>query len=195
MSDETAQSPNPIVRELYEQLGDLLDDGDDAFIEHGPALLQEAAQEPDFFDNIDTEPASTNTYTRTKVIGDPGKHVIRYMEWPPEYALLPHEHHGRPCFELLVDGVLFMSDMDVTQIGNNEYELEVADTETCTPGDTAVVDPRDGSDVHAVYSPVRARSLHVYPDDCYHAFGYVQQDTTPRKDSYTRERFQLREHS
>jgi hypothetical protein len=30
-------------------------------------------------------------------------HVTRSTEWLPEYALCPHEHHGRPCFEVIVE--------------------------------------------------------------------------------------------
>lgn len=186
-------APNQQVRDVYDQLGELLGDGDDAFVEEGPAILAEAIEEPGFFDGIEAEPAD-DSYTRAKVIGDPGEHVIRYMEWPPEYALMPHEHHGRPCFEVLVDGMLFLADMDAREVDDGLYDLEVTGREVCEPGDTAVVDPRNGSDIHAVYSPVRTRSLHVYPDDAYYSVGYVDAETDdPRDDLYHRKEFQLKE--
>jgi hypothetical protein len=191
--DVRPDDPNPLVRETYEALGDLLERGDDAFVEEGPALLAEAIRDPAFFEGVETEHAAPDEYTRTKVIGDEGRHVIRYMEWPPEYALMPHEHHGRPCFEALVEGRLLLSDMEVEPLGEDEYRLSVAGTSTAAPGETATIDPRD-CEVHAVYSPVRSRSLHVYPDDNYHGVGYVPaEDPTHDGDVYTRERFLLRE--
>jgi len=36
------------------------------------------------------------------------------MKWLPEYALLPHEHHGRPCFEVIVKGQLLITDLERT---------------------------------------------------------------------------------
>jgi len=194
MSQEVDPAPNPIVRETYEELGDLLDRGDDVLVEEGPAVLTEAIERPGFFDGVETEHAEPGEYTRAKVIGEPGRHVIRYMEWPPEYSLLPHEHHGRPCFEVLVDGLLSVIDVEPRRVGENEYVMRVLDTEITRPGESAVVDPRV-NDVHAVYSPVRSRSLHVYPDDSYHAHGYVHDAAASdaERDVYRRERFQLRE--
>ena len=192
MSQQVDSAPNPKVRAVYEQLGDLLDQGDDVLVEEGPELLKEAIEDPEFFEGVETEHADPGEYTRAKVIGEPGRHVIRFMEWPPGYELLPHEHHGRPCFEVLVDGLLSVVDMDPVPVGDDEYVMEVCDTEYTRPGESAVIDPRV-CDVHAVYSPVRSRSLHVYPDDNYHAYGYVLQDDDRERDVYRRERFELRE--
>lgn len=188
MSNEAHLQPNPAVRTLYDRLGDLLAVSDDAFVERGPALLQDAIADPDFFDGVETEPAEANSYTRQKVIGDPGDHVIRFMEWPPGYSLLPHEHHGRPCFEVLVDGLLVVVDMAAEPVGTDRYELSVFDSDILQPGDAAVVDPRV-NDIHAVYSPVRSRSLHVYPDDAAFAVGYCSTDSDD--DEYVRTRFDL----
>lgn len=188
----TEMQPSAAVRDVYEQLGELLERGDDAFIEEGPEIVQDAVEDPEFLEGLSTERA-TDSYTRAKVIGEPGKHVIRFMEWPPEYALMPHEHHGRPCFEVLVDGTLFLANMDVTEVENDRYELEVCDTEVCTTGDAGVVDPRTGCDVHAVYSPTRSRSLHIYPDDNYTGVGYVPDEEATEQDLYLRKEFQLRE--
>jgi len=188
-------APNPVVRDVYEELGALLEQGDDVFVEEGPALVTSAMAEPGFFDGVDTEHASPGEYTRAKVIGEPGRHVIRYMEWPPEYTLCPHEHHGRPCFEVLVDGLLSVVDMEPQPVDDEHYTMAVRDAEVTRPGESAVVDPRE-NEVHAVYSPVRSRSLHVYPDDNYHAYGYelvADGDGRGDRDLYTRERFELRD--
>jgi hypothetical protein len=188
-----ASPPNRLVGELYEQLGELLEQGDDVFIEEGPALLEDAIEQPGFFDGVETEHAPPGEYTRAKVIGEQGRHVIRYMEWPPEYSLLPHEHHGRPCFEVLVDGLLSVIDMEPQPRDEDRYTMEVVGTEVTHPGESAVIDPRE-NEVHAVYSPVRSRSLHVYPEDNYHACGYVLDETVDAEtDVYTRERFELRD--
>jgi hypothetical protein len=188
-----ASPPNRLVGALYEELGELLERGDDVFIEEGPELLKDAIEQPGFFDGVETEHAPPGEYTRAKVIGEPGRHVIRYMEWPPEFSLLPHEHHGRPCFEVLVDGLLSVVDMEPQPLDEDRYTMEVVGTEITRPGESAVIDPRE-NEVHAVYSPVRSRSLHIYPEDNYHACGYVLQEETDREtDIYTRERFELRD--
>jgi hypothetical protein len=188
MSVETPLRPNSVVRDLYDRLGELLTEGDDRFVEDGPSLLRAAVERPGFFDGVESDHAPAGTYTRRKVVGDPGEHVIRFMEWPPGYVLLPHEHHGRPCFEVLVDGLLTVVNMRPEAVDSELYELTPLDTDVVRPGETTVVDPRVG-DVHAVYSPVRSRSLHVYPDDAAYAFGYCLVDA--EGDRYRRLRFDL----
>ena len=92
-----------------------------------------------------------------------------------------------------LDGLLSVVNMKPQPVDDERYWMEVVGTELTRPGESAVIDPRE-NDVHAVYSPVRSRSLHVYPDDNYHAFGYVhQEDGDPERDVYVRERFELRE--
>ncbi|MDY6819023.1 MAG: hypothetical protein SVG88_10220 [Halobacteriales archaeon] len=186
------QDPNPLVREVYDELGELLEQGDDVFVEEGPALLKAAIDQDGFFENVTTDPAAPDEYTREKVIGDPGEHVIRFMEWPPEYTLMPHEHHGRPCFEVLVEGHLMLADLERTEVGDNEYTFDVIDSDITEPGESAVIDPRQ-CEIHAVYSPVRSKSLHVYPDDNWTAYGYVPKDDTADNDIYERREFQLRD--
>jgi hypothetical protein len=189
MSSEPTLTANPVVRTCYERLGDLLDRGDDVFVEEGPAIVQAAVAEPGFFDGVVSEYAPAGGYTRRKVIGDPGRHVIRFMEWPPGFTLLPHEHHGRPCFEVLVDGLLCVVDMDAVAVEDDHYRLDVLGTTVTHPGEAAVVDPRR-NDIHAVYSPVRSRSLHVYPDDKHFSYGYCLVDDG--RDLFRRERFELK---
>jgi len=183
--------PNPLVREVYDELGALLERGDDVFVEEGPGVLQEAIGRDGFFENVSADPADPDEYTREKVIGEPDNHTIRFMEWPPEYALLPHEHHGRPCFEVLVEGRLLVTDLERTQLPGGGYTFEIRDTTIVHPGDAAVIDPRE-NEIHSVYSPVRSKSLHVYPEDNWKAYGYVLQESETDADIYERREFQLR---
>lgn len=155
--------PNALVQELYDELGNLLAAGDDTFIEQGPLLLQDYMEIDGFFDGVETEPA-VDGYTRTKVIGEPGEHVIRFMEWPENFRLPPHEHHGRPCFEALVDGKLYIADLDAAPVDDDRYTMDVLGGYSVSPGETGVVDPRV-SDIHEVHTVNRSRSLHVYPED------------------------------
>jgi predicted metal-dependent enzyme (double-stranded beta helix superfamily) len=192
MSQTRAADPNPIVREVYDELGALLSQGDDVFIEEGPALLKEAIARDGFFRDVTTDPAAPDEYTREKVIGDPGAHVIRFMEWPPGYTLVPHEHHGRPCFEVLVEGQLMLADFERSKVGEDRYTLELVDSSVTDPGESAIVDPRE-QEIHSVYSPVRSRSLHVYPEDNWRAFGYRFREEADSADIYERVEFQLRE--
>jgi hypothetical protein len=185
-------APNPVVREVYDELGELLERGDDVFVEEGPALLKEAIARDGFFENVTTDPAAPDEYTRKKVVGDPGEHVIRFMEWPSEYTLMPHEHHGRPCFEVLVDGVLMLADLERTAVGEDTYTFDVIGSTVAQPGDSAVIDPRE-NEIHAVYSPVRSRSLHVYPENNWTAYGYELQNEETSADIYERREFELRE--
>jgi len=194
MSQATSPEPDPnhLVREVYVELDELLDQGDDVFIEKGPELLKEAITQPGFFENVETDSAAPDEYTRNKVIGDPGEHVIRFMEWPPEYTLMPHEHHGRPCFEVLVEGQLMIVNLERTEISDNEYTFDIVDSTITQSEESAVVDPRE-NEIHAVYSPVRSKSLHVYPGDNWKAYGYVLKDGDDSADIYERKEFQLRE--
>ena len=185
-------TPNPLVREVYDELGDLLERGDDVFVEEGPGILKEAITREGFFENVSTDPAAPDEYTREKVIGDPGEHVIRFMEWPPEYTLMPHEHHGRPCFEVLVEGQLLIADLERTQESEGEYTFDVLDSAITRPGESAVIDPRE-NEIHSVYSPVRSRSLHVYPEDNWRAYGYVYKESEKNTDIYERREFELRD--
>lgn len=185
------RTPTDTLKKVYDQLGQLLDRGDNTFIEEGPSIVKDALSDPAFLEGIETESA-VNSYTRAKVLGAPGEHIIRFMEWPPEYTLMPHEHNGRPCFEVLVEGTLVLTDMELIPVSDDRYELKPRAVTVCHEGDAGVIDPRNGNDVHAVYSPERTRSLHIYPDDKYYAYGYVPENPNdPHSDYYLRERFEL----
>lgn len=185
--------PNELVQELYTELGALLEKGDNTFIEDGPVLLQSYIERDGFFDGVEPEHAEDG-YTRNRVIGGGEacgeEHVIRFMEWPPGYRLMPHEHHGRPCFEVLVDGELHVTDMTAEPVDErtDRYRLEEVGTYTVHPGDAGIIDPRE-NEIHAVETMDRSRSLHVYPEDNASCAGYVQETD----DLYRRETFSLEE--
>jgi len=177
---------NFLIKELYSKLGTILEEGDDAFITKGPLMVRKYFSKKDFLKALKTNPAK-NGYTRVKVIGENGKHVIRFMEWAPGFNLMPHEHHGRPCFELLVSGQTVVSDMLTTQVKDDLYKLKVIQTKIVNPGEFAVVDPRI-TQIHSVFSPVRSTSVHFYPSDNYSNFGYILNEN----DSYIRTEFKLK---
>jgi len=178
-----------LMRVLYDRLGVVLRQGDDAFIERGPPLVKEFfLGNPEVLDDLRIKPA-TNGYTRAKVIGDKDKHVIRFMEWAPDCYLLPHEHHGRPCFEFLVEGQLVIHDFVSQEIEDSKFMLKLIRRYVAKPGDFAVVDPRV-TEIHSVLSNgTRSRSLHFYPEDNYFTSAYVE----TRKDVYHRKRLDLRD--
>ena len=77
-----------------------------------------------FLNNVEFKETNSDKYTRTKVIGEGGKPVIRAMRWPAEYELMPHEHHGRPCMELIVSGNMEVKDIKAKATQCNKYILE-----------------------------------------------------------------------
>lgn len=57
-------APTPSIRRVYDRLGELLDDGDDAFIEEGPRIVQDALSDPQFLDGVEPERPATPTRAR-----------------------------------------------------------------------------------------------------------------------------------
>lgn len=180
--------PNALVMTLYNELEHLLLCGDSTFINNGPVLLKEFLLKPGFFEGVETVPAIGKNYTRKKIIGEPNKHVIRFMEWPAGYFLLPHEHHGRPCFELLVEGLLMIDDWKVEKNSDDYYTLEKIKEYTVKPGQAGVVDPAI-TQVHSVLSIERSKSLHVYPLDNPRTFCY---ENISCNGLYKRKEFELK---
>lgn len=64
------------------------------------------------------------------------------------------------------------------EVNDERYTFEVIDLGITNPGEATVVDPQE-NEIHAVYSPVRSRSLHVHPSDNWSAFGYVRDEDRP----------------
>ena len=85
------------------------------------------------------------------------------MEWPEGFILSPHEHHNRPCFELLLEGRMHVCEYKSEKIKNNIYRLEIYNFHSLKPGDIAKVDL--DVQIHSIYSSKLCRSLHVYPKD------------------------------
>lgn len=175
-----------IVDALYDDLTEVAEEGDAALLDEGPEILQSYIEDG-LLDEVEPERASDG-YTRKKIIGgDEDDVVVRFMEWPAEFSLMPHEHHGRPCFEVVTDGELAIADME-PQEREDGYEMELLETYVAREGDVGLVDPED-NEVHAVYSPVRSRSIHVYPVDPDTAVGYELVDA--EDDLYERRTFTL----
>jgi len=156
---------------LYHELLFLAEKGDEELLNTGPGIVKEACTS-DFIRQLPVAPAFEETYTREKIIGGvDGGLVIRHMEWGPRSFAPPHEHHGRPCFEVLLSGKLLVNDVAATYNKGYTYTLKtVGETRAMFPGDTSIVNPV--TDIHAVYSPVRSRSLHVYPLDRSYCYWY-----------------------
>jgi hypothetical protein len=55
---------------------------------------------------------------------------------------MPQEHHGRPCFEVLVEGELLVADLERTAVPEAEYTFDVLESTVTEPGESAVIDPR-----------------------------------------------------
>ena len=133
---------NPIMTELYSKLEKALAEGDVSFIEQGPDLILKYFNKDGFLDGVEFKQANSDKYSRKKVIGEEGKHVIRAMRWPAGYELMPHEHHGRPCIELLVSGQMAVWDMVADHKDNDLYDLIVIDYQNLKPGNIAIVNPK-----------------------------------------------------
>ena len=85
-----------------------------------------------------------------------------------------------------------VTDLERTQLSDGTYTFDTLDTTIVCLGDSAVIDPRQ-NEVHSIYSPVRSKSLHVYPEDNWKAYKCVLQESEKDADIYERQEFQLRE--
>lgn len=163
--------------QLYEHLGQLLEQGDDVLLRNGPAVLQQFLSLGDFLNSfrVHVEPGS---YRRPKVLGEEGKHVLRLMQW--NAVTTPyHAHHGRPCLTLVLDGEVTVEDAWMQRKGNQLYILTDTQANLLTPGMVGVVNPKV-TEIHRVICTGQATTLNLYPEDhdfaiCYsHAAGYYQ---------------------
>ena len=155
-------------KEVYEPLGEILKNkGDDGFISEGPKLLKT------FYDKncanmnaIESDHAEYD-YTRKRVICENGLHAIRCMEWAPGASSAIHEHGGRPCFDIVLEGELEIIDYFVEHIEGEKYNLTEIKRYSAQIGDLVIVNPIDSnSEVHTVVNGSRrSRSLHCYPID------------------------------
>ena len=181
---------NQIIQDLYGKFSNLLSISDNAFIEEGPTLLKHIFEEQ----GLEKLMAGIrykypqDGYTRTKLIGEKGKQVIRFMEWPFSYYLHPHEHHGRPCFEILIYGKLEVIDFKPVEVGEGRYKLDFFKRDVLNPGQVGIIDPRI-TEVHSVRSLKKSGSLHVYPSDENYTTAYI----FIHKELYGKERFELKD--
>lgn len=154
--------------EVYERLGTVLsNEGDEGFITKGPGIVKEFyTKHPEIFQSLETKHAESG-YTRKKVICDNGKHAVRFMEWSHGSESPIHEHGGRPCFDIVIEGELVITDLKATKIDEEDkYKLEEVKKYTVGSGEFVIVDHREEIEIHIVKSPNgKSKSLHFYPID------------------------------
>ena len=162
--------------ELYGILKNLCSQNDQTFLEEGPNKVREYFSRGDLLRG-DEFKETLNCYSRTKIIGQQGKLVIRAMKWPDGFYLVPHEHHNRPCIELLVSGLMTISDIASEHIENNLYSnlygLRILETHELQSGDMAVVDPAV-TQIHDIVAIEKCTSLHFYPSDKLTSHKYIE---------------------
>lgn len=172
-----------IFRErIYEPLGEILSKkGDEGFVSDGVGLVKKIFEEsPTIFDSLLTKEAAEG-YTRKKVICDNGRHAARCMEWASDAKSPVHEHGGRVCFDIVLEGKIEVVDYEPKKIedkssrGEALYELIEKSRYSASRGEFVVVDPfKNSFEAHAVSSPDgKSKSLHFYPID--HRSIYIYQ--------------------
>jgi len=153
-------------KEVYKPLGDILkEEGDGGFIKKGPDIVFSFFKKhPQKLYSLKSKYAEEG-YTRKKVICDDGLHAVRCMEWCPNAVSPIHEHGGRPCFDIVLEGELDIVDYSPNREGNL-FRLVEKKRYSVSVGDFVKVDPFKGGEIHEVINGrVRSRSLHFYPID------------------------------
>lgn len=159
------------LQELYSTL-EPLSQNSGLFLQEGRRIVKDFYSAYPSLENIEFKGPLFHRYRRTKLFGETG-FVIRLMEWSPRYALPPHEHHGRPCIELLLEGKMTVTDMKAEPEADL-HKLLVIETHELSPGAIASIDPQV-TDIHSVYCEKRCTSLHFYPKDESEGHVYKQQ--------------------
>jgi len=177
---------NSILDEFYEKVCRVFERGGDVSIREGPDLVANYLNKRAFVEILESRPVDRG-YSRNFLCGGGDKPVIYVMQWSPGYVLMPHEHHGRSCFEFVLSGQHVVSDWMVERKTDDLFHLDLLQTHVVDPGQCAIVDAKH-TDVHSVYTPVRSTSLHVYAADYQSSFGYVLEDD----DLFLRREFALK---
>lgn len=172
------------LRRFYDQMGDLFQRPVSVLLERGPAILRRCMEDPEFRACLRFSRAE-GRYSRRIMIHD-ATHVVLGMEWPPGHVLMPHEHQGNSCFEFVVSGQQVVTDWVGKPHPSGDYLLEPLRTRLVNPNEHALIDAAI-TDIHSVYTPIRTRSIHVYPQNDSETFGYV----LTQDDRYRRECFPL----
>lgn len=173
------------MNNLYMILENLCSQSDQNFLDNGPDIVKEYFSKGDLLLGNEFEEPS-GSYSRAILIGDVGQFVVRAMSWPNDFYLPPHEHHDRPCIELLVSGFMSVDDIEATKVGDDLYKLRVSKRNILKPGDIAIVDPSI-TQIHEITTFQQSTSLHFYPSDEKISHRYMQQD----KGLFLREEFKL----
>lgn len=149
------------IEKLYLQLRESMKKGDKKFIYYATAALRDGFLEG-IFSSLHFDPAPPGKYTRKKIMGTTEDDlVIRAMEWN-SVCVPPHEHHGRPCFEIILGGV-FRVTMWSASKKREGYALRAGAIHSLHPGDVAVL--THDENIHSVECGGVGRSLHIYPLD------------------------------
>ena len=149
---------NPL-QTFYRQIEELVEHSDQRFLEQGPSLLEKAAQDTRFLRAVEE---ARGDQMRAVVMGEVGKPVIVAWNWPLDFSLRPHEHHGKSCFDIGTQGQFVVVNYMPHEEEKGVFTLEEWGTQVVNPGQIARVDPRV-TEVHSVYCPLGATSIHVYP--------------------------------
>ncbi len=164
---------------IYNPLGQIsASEGDMGFVSKGPQIVADVyAKEPELFATLATKHAEEG-YTRKKVICDNGKHAVRCMEWAPDAISAIHEHGGRVCFDIVLEGVLEVIDYRPHAIAGEKelFFLEEVRRYEAHMGEFVIIDPfTNDFEAHTVVNlHTTSKSLHFYPID--HRSMYIYQD-------------------
>ena len=105
---------------------------------------------------------TTGTYRRTALYRSSDFELL-LLEWGPESTSAIHDHAGQHCSVVVLDGALGMDDylLDPKSVRGQTARIDfVRERDGLGPGTTDY--RRDDIDLHRVYSPRGATSLHVY---------------------------------
>jgi len=185
---------NARLCELYSKLECSLRESDGSFLEHGKRAVRDYAfhngyLRSDVVEGIEFDDPG-KCYSRRKILGDEGKHVILDMNWSPDFSLFAHEHGKRPCIMLIVEGHMYVTDFEAVRITHDKYQLNEIGHHELFPGDIGTVDPV--GDIHSMDVITPSKTLHFYAEDRKSCFGYLKPKDQAQDDGlFFRKEFQL----
>ncbi len=171
--------------DFYNEFCELAKQKDSTIVEEGPLIISRYLKNKDILPMLKPKPAR-DKYTRNVIIEGHKKPVFIVMEWPAGFRIMPHKHHGRPCFEYVLEGEIVSTEFTEQKIGEY-YELRKLCTKIFAKGTLSVLDPRK-TDIHSIYSPVRSITLNIYPCTEYKTTGFVLDYNTGK---YIKKEFEL----
>jgi len=151
---EEVEAISEIRKRIYDPLGYILEEeGDFGFIKHGPDIVKSLYNnEPELFSALAPVHAESG-YTRKKIIYDDTKHAALLMEWCPNCLSPIHEHGGRVCFDIVIDGELQAINFKAERVSESTYRLKKMSSYIVRPGECVIVNPFESkSDIHMISS-------------------------------------------